>query len=326
VSGRLGAEVGASASKGPLATAESLKLPDGAGLVLGGAEPWAHFITEFDRGLGAILLLADRSGATKVSIYSDSPLRALTRQAACFDFEIETMTLVGREPVPSESAPPELEVPTPDVAVLALSGTDVDGVRTVTEHGEAVAEVAGLEIARASVDNGELRVRVGVGSIDQDLAEMMVPGVASIDRIRAAATLVRQHRRPDAPPHPLQRVAPERWLRHRLVDKPQRWGFADLKPVSLLAPRVGLRLNALAAALGSRPDGSPALVVCSVGVNPELVPLAADLRQARHPDAELVLATPGPDLHAAIVRQANRLTTPVTLLTTPSVTRSWPPE
>ncbi len=331
----VGERYGLTADSPLLAEAESLAIPEGSGLVLArdpsgdasagaSVEPQAHFVTATDAGLGGMLLLADRAGAGSMVVYGDVPLGSLTRQSRVFDFDIEVLNLEGRNPVPASAAAPATEPVAPDEVVMALEGTADDDVRTVVEHGEAVAEVAGLEIARASMDKGELVVRVGVGWADQELAAMIEPGLASVDRIRAAAALVRQHRRPDAPPHPLQRVAAERWLLSRLMDDPQRWGFAELAPVSMLEPRVGLRLNAPAAAAGTRTDGTEVLVVASVGVNPELVVMAGDLHQQRYPQAELVLAMPEADNHKAIGRQAARLRANPTFLATPAITKPWP--
>ena len=86
------------------------------------------------------------------------------------------------------------------------------------------------------------------------------------------------HRSPGAP-HPLNRLAPERLLRWRLEQEPSLIGLASLTPTqppvpSPRASRIALR----ARRSGGGPTGHEVLVVCSVGVDLDLVPYAIDAR------------------------------------------------
>jgi hypothetical protein len=86
---------------------------------------------------------------------------------------------------------------------------------------------------------------------------------------------------------------------------PQRIGLDRLVPASSTRPRVGLRERDIACAVGD-----DAVVVCSVGVDLDLVPAAADARLAHAPDARLILVIPERDDHPATRAVAARLKAP----------------
>src|SRR5205085_1941122 len=72
-------------------------------------------------------------------------------------------------------------------------------------------------------------------------------------------------RRPASAPHPYQRLAPERWLRCRVVAEPSLVGAEHLAPVPALAPADDLRKPRPAPAAGIDREGRPLLAVCSTG-------------------------------------------------------------
>ena len=81
--------------------------------------------------------------------------------------------------------------------------------------------------------------------------------------------------------HPLNRLAPERLLRWRLE---QAAGAARASPRVAPAqppvPRPNVKDRVPCTAIGWRDDGSTVLLVCSVGVDLDLVPYAIDARLA----------------------------------------------
>jgi hypothetical protein len=282
-----------------LAGATELRVPGGAGLAIG---EHGSFLVPNDGGLGAVLLIAQNAELTSLAIYTDSDGHTLARQARAVAADVQVWQLDGRVPVPV-NPPSVVASPEPDSeAVLALAAIDEPDLRVVVEHGEAISELAGLEVARASVVDGELRVRVGVGRSDQELSEFVQYGRTSAQRVRDAAAEVRLRRHVGAPPHPLLHLVAERWVRARLMDSPQLVGLDSLEPVAPLRPRAGLKIAAPAAALGATASGEPVLVVCSTGVDPELVPVAAELRAERYPDADLLVVRTQADQHPAVTR------------------------
>ena len=74
-------------------------------------------------------------------------------------------------------------------------------------------------------------------------------------------------------------------------------GLVDLVSIAPAEPRANLRDPVPAAALGHDAGGARVLVVCSVGIDLELIPVTADLIDRERPD-RVVLALPARDHHA----------------------------
>jgi hypothetical protein len=131
---------------------------------------------------------------------------------------------------------------------------------------------------------------------------------------------VRVYRHRHARPHPVNRLARERWLRSKLIVRPSIVGLDDLVSTAPAEPRANLRDPVPAAAVGHDSNGATVLVVCSVGVDLELVPIAADLIDRERPH-RVVLALPARD-HAPIQRKlAAHLAVPVEFV---AVEGEWP--
>jgi hypothetical protein len=255
---------------------------------LGKAMAWArqhdvgdlHLIVEADAGL-----LARRAGQ-----FTDPPTV----------WWLHGTDLHAVEPEPFVAPPPADAAPEL-VALLDRAGLDV-----VREHGRVAGELRGLEVARIKGDVLE----VGVGEADRELTAMLHGDLAPADALDRVVAIVADQRRPGGPPHPLHQLVPERWLRWTLRHEPARIGLARLDPAPSPAPRKGLRERDVACATS---DG--VVVVCSVGVDLDLVPAAADARLALDPLAALVLVVPERDDHPVTRSLAERLTRPATIET-----------
>jgi hypothetical protein len=158
-----------------------------------------------------------------------------------------------------------------------------------------------LEVARIALD----RLEVGVGEADRELTAMLHGDLAPADALERVVAIVQEHRRPDAPPHPLNQLVPERWMRWTLRNDPGRIGLDRLEPAPSPQPRAGLRERDIACA-----TATDAVLVCSVGVDLDLVPAAAEARLALTPSARLLLAVPERDAHPATKALASRLQYP----------------
>jgi hypothetical protein len=211
------------------------------------------------------------------------------------------------EPLPPVAPlDPQLELWAP---VLREAGCDV-----VAEFGRLVGEVLGLEVARVVVDDGVPRLEVGVGRFDREThAELAGEGDPTPETLRRVADQVREQRRPGAPGSPLQRLAPERALRWRLVTEPALVGASRLLPVPAVTD-APLRTPAPAPAVGTTPDGAPLVVVASTGIDLDLVPAAADVRAREAPEARLVLAVPPRDASPVTRDLAGALRLPAELV------------
>jgi hypothetical protein len=181
-----------------------------------------------------------------------------------------------------------------------------EGRHPRVEHGRLVGEVNGLEVARVEVDEDGPHLRVGVGRFDREANELL----GRSDSVEDVVELVRRYRTLGGEPHPLKLLARSRWLRSQLLADPSRVGADHLTPMAPTVEPPDLRTPWPAPAVGIDAHGHPLVVVCSVGVDLDLVPAAADARLADGRDAALKLVVPSRDAHAVTVALAAALAQP----------------
>jgi hypothetical protein len=166
------------------------------------------------------------------------------------------------------------------------------GAEPVFEHGVLRGEVLGLEVARVVGD----QLQVGVGRHDRLARAEMYPDQDLGVALDEAVAAVRARRRPGQPRHPANTLARGRWLRSIVCARPELVGARELVAVAPPLPWFDLPEAAAAPACGtSSLAGSPLLVVCSVGVELDLIPTAGDSRLLHQPDARLVVVVPEGD-------------------------------
>ncbi len=286
-------------------------LPGGAALV-DGATVWVLLGPDAEHSLGAALAVARRSGATEVHVVVDGPEAAgrLARRASSFAVPPTVWVAEGASLVEAEPAPMPVLRPAPDAPDLRALLREA-GLEVVDGDGVVLGELLGLEVARIVEGPDGPALEVGVGRFDRELNEMTHAHLAVGDRVHRVAEMVAEHRRPGAPPHPLNQLVPERWARAALVAAPGLVDAAALRPVPSVEDRSSLRETGVATAVGLDRAGEAIVVTCSVGVDLDLVPAAADDRAARADGARLVLAVPARDalpvtrdLAAALARPA----------------------
>lgn len=288
-------------------------LGSGAGLIDADGRAWVLVESATRRSLGGVMTWAVRKAATSLVLVVDAPVEVaghLAREAAEFALPIEVRRIDGTSAVVAEPTPvpptrPAV-VPSEDDASL-LAAADVD---VVVEHGVTRAEVLGLEVGRVVEADGVARLEVGVGRFDREISAMMFSNVPTADALAKAVEMVRTYRRPGATTHPLRDLVPERWLRHLLVADPSLVGAAELHPVDTTVEPESLRESQPAALAGTAADGRPIVVVCTAGVDLDVVPLAADTRAAIDPDADLVICGPERILVSATRAVGERLRSP----------------
>ena len=148
------------------------------------------------------------------------------------------------------------------------------GLEVIYEHGVLRGEVLGLEVARTVGD----QLEVGVGRHDRAARFEMRPAEDPRAGLAEAASAVRSMRVAGAPRHPANTLARGRWLRSVVCSSPSSIGLSWLEPVAPPLPWFDLPEAGAAPAVGRAPDGSPVIAVCSVGIDLDLVPTAADCR------------------------------------------------
>lgn len=255
------------------------ELGDGAALVvddtvwvLVGDGPAGH-------GLGAALAVMRRAAASGVEIVADAGEGQLARRAAAFSVPIGVWRADGRRLVAATAT--ALPVPSPAPAdhhrferMIADAGAE-----PVVEHGVVIGEVLGLEVCRVVDDpfTGTARLDIGVGAHDREAFQLLHGDRRVLVDVVDA---VRRHRTDPSAAHPLARLARERLLRSALIAVPGTIGLADLRASMPPLPRENLKDPAPCVAEGLTADGERVVVVCSTGVDLDVVPYCTDARRS----------------------------------------------
>lgn len=289
--------------------------PGGAGLV-DGSTAWVLIDADPLKSFGPALVWGARRGADVVHLLVDDGSDVIARRAVCFAAPPTVWRIDGTELVAAEPAPPASTIAPLAAPALAKLLVDAD-LEVVVEEGLVRGEVNGLEVARivhgetsTGIPIDEPLLEVGVGHADRELTAMLHGALSPVDQLARVIEIVSTHRQEGAERHPLNQLAPERWLRARLVADPARIGLARLWPIAPAVARPNLRDPAVAMALGETDAGAPVVVACSVGIDLDLVPAAADTRLATAPDARLLLVVPERDAHPITRELAARLVRP----------------
>lgn len=274
-------------------------------------------------GLGRALVWADRARLDgELHLVAEDDAGVLARRAGLFTRRTRVWRDVGGDLEAVEPAEQLPLLPPPEDALAVAEPLRALGAELVVEHGVVLAEILGLEVGRVvPTDAGGWSLEVGVGKHDREASVLMGALRSADEAIRNVVEVVAEHRTAAARPHLLNRLARPRWLRAVVLADPASVGAADLRPLEPPTPRANLVDPAPALALGRRPDGSPLVVACLVGVDLEAVPTAADARDRASPDAELVLAGPARDQYPPLRRLAELLERPARLV---AVEGDWP--
>jgi hypothetical protein len=299
---------------GPFGTGGAALLRDGEAWILADQRP--------ARALGPAMAWARQQGARSVAVLAESDTGLLARRSAAFGAPPSIWRVDGRRLLPAE--PQALPAPPPvDPRVLDLVALiEAAGADAVVEHGVLAGEVAGLEVCRAVVDAdpGPARLEVGVGAHDREAFRLLHGDVPPEQALAEVVERVAVHRQPGAAPHPLNRLASERLLRHRLLAEPGLVDATALVAAPPPVPRTDLKEAVPCVAVGRDRDGRPLAVVCSVGIDLDLVPFATDVALGAGDDHQVVLAVPERDVHPVTVAMAGALRTPVDILGVPPPT------
>ena len=205
---------------------------------------------------------------------TDDAAGDLARGPSCFARPIAVWQVDRHRARPGRAGTDPRESVSPPEQALDLVGTLREAeLDIVIEHGEVRGEIAGLEVARVVVRDGDARIEVGVGRNDREAFAMVHGDVPTADALAGVVDAgAPAPARPAISTHPLARLAPERWLRStwfvsRLWSAPRRLEAdrADVAPREPEGSLAGHRRRATT-------DDEPVVVACSVGVDLDLVP------------------------------------------------------
>jgi hypothetical protein len=269
----------------------------GAGVIAANGRAWVLVDERPGRGVGAALAWALSRDATSVAILADSATGQLARRAEGIDFPIrvfhvEERTLIEavREPLP-ERTPVSPEH-------LAFRSMIAEGdAEPVVEHGVLAGEVRGLEVCRVVDDpvSGEVRLEVGIGAHDRETFQMLHGDRPKVEALAGVVRTVSAQRTPGRPPHPLNQLAASRLLRSRLVEHPGLIGATSVEIAEPPLARSNVKDQAPSVATATLTDGTHALVVCTTGIDLDVVPYSVDA-VSFHGASSCLIAAPARDL------------------------------
>lgn len=318
---------------GAAVTVEPVEFGTGAGLVVDGAA-WVIVDGPAGRTLGASLIWAIRRRATSLDVVVERDGGQLARRAAGFDFPVgvwfpEERTLL---PVVAEEAPAVAPAAADHLELMPL--IEAGGAEPLVERGIVTGDVRGLEVCRVvdepTVGNfAELNdvpahllpdadgviLEVGVGANDREAFQIIHGHLPKVEALAEVVAAVTAYRSAEAIQHPLNRMAPERFLRWQVQHDPSILGLAELHPVDPPVPRQSMKHPEPCVARGVDDTGTPVSVVFSSGVDLDLTPFVADVALALPDHVErLLIAAPERDLVAATRDLAALLARPVELI------------
>jgi hypothetical protein len=293
--------------------AEPTGFPDGAALCVDGAA-WVLVDASAARSLGAALAWAVRHDAHAVHLVVEHDSGLLARRAQRLAFPTTVWFAQERVLLPVVAEPLAAPVPPASAHLELVSVIEASGATPNIEHGVVVGEVRGLEVCRVVdeptvghfaelgdvdivpssepiapiADSSGVLLEVGVGANDREAFRLLHGDIPTVEALAAVVDSLLAHRSSDAPQHPLNRLAQERYLRWQLQQDPGIVGLRSLTTAEPPQPRPNLKDPIPCVARGVDADGADIVVVCSVGVDLDLVGFVADVQEAH--DAPVVVA------------------------------------
>jgi hypothetical protein len=272
--------------------------PGGAAVVLdheGVPGAWVLADEAVGPVLGAALAWALRRDARSLDLVVGEALDAgtLARRARAFDLPVRVWqtqgrTLLAATPTPLPEPPP---VPEHHLSFRALMVAA--GARPNIEFGVLTGEVDGLEVCRVVDDphTGATRLEVGIGAHDREAFQMIHGDLPTLEALTGVVAAVAGHRRAGSDHHPLNTLGAERAMRAWLVAHPEAIGASAVRTTVPPVPRPSLKDVAPCVAVATI-DGVEHTVVCSQGVDLDVVPFAVDSRAATGIEPTLVVVRP----------------------------------
>lgn len=280
-------------------TAEPEGFPSGAALV-DDAAAWVLVDGPAARSLGPALAWAIRHDATTLHLVVEHDTGQLARRAQRLAFPVtvwypEARTLLPVVPEPLEASAAAVAEHLAFASVIEAAGASVN-----VEHGVVVGEVRGLEVCRVvetptvghfaelgdfdapapaeATPTAGVLLEVGVGANDREAFRLLHGDIPTVEALAAVVESVLAHRCADAIQHPLNRLGQERYLRWQLEQDPSLVDMTVITPHEPPQPRPNLKDPIPCVARAVDAAGQEYTLVCSVGVDVDLVGFVADVQ------------------------------------------------
>ena len=249
----------------------------GGAALMARSTAWVLLDDRPERGLGPAVAWALRQNATEVNILAEHAAGMLARRAVGWTPPVRVWQIVDRELKPVEPEPLPAATPLARAHVQLEPIIREGGAEPIIEHGVLAGEVDGLEVCRVVTDHhtDAVRLEVGVGAHDREAFQLLHGDRPTGEALADVVNAVREHRRPGSARHPLNLLAQERALRARLIAEPGLIGASDVRPVAPPVARMNVK-DAVPCVAEATIASRRVTVVCSTGVDLDVVPFAVD--------------------------------------------------
>jgi hypothetical protein len=152
-----------------------------------------------------------------------------------------------------------------------------------------IAELGEIDVTvlHTAAGDGGVLLEVGVGANDREAFRLLHGDMPTVEALASVVEAVTAHRSPQAPQHPLNRLGQERYLRWQLEQDPGAVGMERVAPAAPPIPRPNLKDPIPCVAVGTDAGGADHTIVCSVGVDVDLVGFVADVQA--HDDRPVIV-------------------------------------
>ena len=264
--------------------------------------------------------LALATDETDINLVVDASDHLLLEQTMGLATKHRLWVVEGNKLVPHpELKLEERHAPQPLNPTIA-SLLETNGCEIVQENGMTKGEIKGLEVARVvEGSEGESALQVGVGIYDQEAHKLVDGNESTEEKLSRVVSEVLHYRNKQARPHPLNRVSRPKWLISELVNSPENSGLEEVRRLPVATESKAITETTPAAAL-ARAENTKVLIVASVGVDLNAIPIASGLSVSTQAD-EIWMIQSERDKYPVLERQAKHLKVPHRFLKTEE---PWP--
>jgi hypothetical protein len=290
------------------------------GAALRGNQTGAVWVADnHERSLGPVLLWANRHHLNEIHLITDNAAGLLARRAAALTTPVHVWEFANAALTRTTPSEPLPKIPVPESHEQFATTIQQSGADVVREHGILTGEVLGLEICRV-VDTPEgPKLEIGVGAHDRETFQLVNSHRTIEESLTQVVTIVAKHRAPGAEPHPLNRLAPDRRLRHHLLNNPHLVNATTLQPAEPPVIRRNLLDASACIAQGTTTTNEPLIVAITATVDVDIVTFAIDAQLREHPQAHITIATYAGNLTPSLRNVAEAASNPALFVELPRI-------